>query len=60
VTIQAMEGAVAPAAGDDSLATAGIEDLDITFVEAGDSVVRLIRMTNDNCGTTCESACTSC
>ena len=35
-------------------------DLDITFIEAGDSVQHIIKMTGDNCGTTCESACTSC
>lgn len=35
-------------------------DLDITFIEAGDSVEHIIKMTGDNCGTTCESACTSC
>ena len=35
-------------------------DLDITFIEAGDSVTHIIKMTADNCGTTCESACTSC
>jgi FxLD family lantipeptide len=36
-------------------------DLDVTFVEAGDSVDRLIYMTNDGCGSTCQSACaTTC
>ncbi|BCY07295.1 FxLD family lanthipeptide [Actinoplanes sp. L3-i22] len=35
-------------------------DLDITFVEAGDSVQHIIKMTGDNCGTTCQSACTTC
>ncbi|MEU4594490.1 MULTISPECIES: FxLD family lanthipeptide [Micromonospora] len=35
-------------------------DLDITFIEAGGTVEHIIKMTQDNCGTTCESACTSC
>jgi FxLD family lantipeptide len=35
-------------------------DLDITFIEAGDSVQHIIKMTGDNCGTTCQSACTTC
>lgn len=44
--------------GQTDLAT--IDDLDITFIEAGDSVEHLIYMTGDNCGKTCQSACTSC
>jgi FxLD family lantipeptide len=32
-------------------------DLDITIVESGPEADRLIRMTDDGCGTTCESAC---
>lgn len=35
-------------------------DLDIEFIEAGGTVEHIITMTEDNCGTTCESACTSC
>ncbi|WP_229783219.1 FxLD family lanthipeptide [Pilimelia anulata] len=35
-------------------------DLDVSFIEAGDSVKHLIYMTNDNCGQTCASACVSC
>ncbi|MDM4723299.1 FxLD family lanthipeptide [Micromonospora sp. WMMA1363] len=34
-------------------------DLDVTFVEAGDSVDNLIYMTNDGCGSTCQSACST-
>jgi FxLD family lantipeptide len=34
-------------------------DLDITFVEAGSTVDKLIYMTNDGCGSTCESACST-
>jgi FxLD family lantipeptide len=35
-------------------------DLDIEFIEAGGTIEHIIKMTEDNCGTTCESACTSC
>jgi FxLD family lantipeptide len=35
-------------------------DLDINFVEAGGVVADLLRLTDDGCGTTCESACNSC
>lgn len=35
-------------------------DLDITIVEAGDVVDDLLRLTDDGCGSSCESACTSC
>ncbi|QSB12854.1 FxLD family lanthipeptide [Natronosporangium hydrolyticum] len=40
---------------------AGADDweLDIKFIEAGDAVKHLIYMTNDQCGTTCQSACTN-
>ncbi|MGH8898293.1 MAG: FxLD family lanthipeptide [Egibacteraceae bacterium] len=32
-------------------------DLDITIVESGQLVHELLRMTDDGCGTTCQSAC---
>lgn len=35
-------------------------DLDIRFVESGPIVEELMRPTDDGCGRTCESACTSC
>lgn len=35
-------------------------DLDIEFIEAGGTVEHIIKMTEDNCGSTCASACTSC
>ncbi|TDC37662.1 FxLD family lantipeptide [Micromonospora sp. 15K316] len=35
-------------------------DLDIEFIEAGGTVEHIIKMTEDNCGGTCASACTSC
>jgi len=34
-------------------------ELDVTFVEAGDTVDKLIYMTNDGCGSTCQSACST-
>ena len=39
-----------------------IEDLftlDITFIEHGPNANMVIAMTDDNCGTTCPSACTT-
>jgi FxLD family lantipeptide len=35
-------------------------DLDVSIVESGPVIADLLRLTDDNCGTTCESACTSC
>lgn len=35
-------------------------DLDVSIVESGPVVAELMRLTDDNCGTTCESACNSC
>ena len=35
-------------------------DLDIRVVESGPIAEDLYQLTNDNCGTTCETACTSC
>lgn len=35
-------------------------DLDIEFIEAGGTVEHIIKMTQDGCGSTCASACTSC
>ncbi len=32
-------------------------DLDVTIIEAGPEADRLIRMTDDNCTSTCYSAC---
>jgi FxLD family lantipeptide len=40
--------------------TADDFDLDIDFLEAGGTVEHIIKMTEDNCGSTCASACTSC
>jgi FxLD family lantipeptide len=34
-------------------------DLDVSIVESGPSADRLIRMTDDGCGQTCESACSA-
>ncbi|CRK57670.1 hypothetical protein [Alloactinosynnema sp. L-07] len=42
-------------------ATADLDwDLDITIVESGGVVDDLLRLTDDGCGATCESACNSC
>lgn len=35
-------------------------DLDIRIFESGIGLDEVIRMTDDGCGATCESACTSC
>lgn len=35
-------------------------DLDVSIVESAPVVADLMRNTDDNCGSTCESACTSC
>lgn len=35
-------------------------DLDVSIVESGPVIDELMRITDDGCGTTCESACTSC
>ncbi|KPM50648.1 hypothetical protein CcI49_35910 [Frankia sp. CcI49] len=34
-------------------------DLDVSIVESGPAADRLIRMTDDGCGTTCQSACST-
>ncbi|MEV6823243.1 FxLD family lanthipeptide [Nocardiopsis dassonvillei] len=35
-------------------------DLDVEVVESGPRLDALLNLTGDNCGHTCESACTSC
>lgn len=35
-------------------------DLDIEIVESGPAADKLFRATDDGCGATCQSACTSC
>ena len=35
-------------------------DLDVSIVETGPVIADLTRNTDDNCGQTCQSACTSC
>ncbi|WP_289008091.1 FxLD family lanthipeptide [uncultured Thermomonospora sp.] len=41
--------------------TEGFEDwdLDISIVESGPAADKLIRMTDDGCGATCQSACST-
>jgi FxLD family lantipeptide len=53
VTIQSEQTAVAP-----GTPVADSEfDLDVSIVESGPVVAELMRLTDDNCGTTCETAC---
>ena len=35
-------------------------DLDIRIFESGAGLDEIIRMTDDGCGSTCQSACNSC
>jgi len=35
-------------------------DLDVSIVESAPVVAELMRITSDNCGQTCETACNSC
>lgn len=35
-------------------------DLDVSIVESAPAVTDLMRATDNGCGTTCQSACTSC
>ena len=49
-----MTGASAAPAADSEF------DLDVSIVESGPVIAELMRLTDDNCGNTCESACTSC
>lgn len=35
-------------------------DLDVSIVESGPVIDELMRLTDDGCGQTCESACNSC
>ncbi|MFY1700167.1 FxLD family lanthipeptide [Micromonospora sp. WMMA1923] len=48
----------------DQLAPPGLDDddldLDVTIVASAAVVPGLMRSTDDNCGSTCASACTSC
>lgn len=35
-------------------------DLDISFIESDAGLSEFLRLTDDGCGSTCESACNSC
>ncbi|WP_414942708.1 FxLD family lanthipeptide [Amycolatopsis sp. cmx-11-51] len=35
-------------------------DLDLSIAESGPVVEEMMRLTDDGCGSTCESACNSC
>ena len=53
MTIQSDQTAVAPGtpAADSEF------DLDVSIVESGPIIDELMRLTDDNCGSTCETAC---
>lgn len=59
MTVQ-MERPVAQPVTEQGLSGQDDFDLDITIVEGGPAADQLIRLTNDGCGSTCASACTSC
>jgi FxLD family lantipeptide len=45
----------------DEAAEVGFEEfaLDVRFVESGPVIADLMRQTDDNCGSTCQSACSN-
>lgn len=57
-TAPAVPSAARPDEGE-QVPAADLFELDVTIVEAGPEADRLIRMTDDGCGQTCESACGS-
>lgn len=57
ITLSATPNATATGTGDDLDSSF---DLDVSIVESGPVVPELLRSTSDNCGQTCQSACTSC
>lgn len=34
-------------------------DLDVAFIESGEEIDKLIHMTDDGCGSSCQSACSN-
>ncbi|MFI7707496.1 FxLD family lanthipeptide [Nonomuraea sp. NPDC049480] len=59
MTVQLAEApaSIPPATPAPALDTEQDWTLDITLVESGPEADRLIRMTDDGCGKTCQSAC---
>ncbi|MFI1191624.1 FxLD family lanthipeptide [Streptomyces californicus] len=51
--------ATVPAAAEGQEGTVEGWDLDVSIVESGPEADRLIQMTDDGCGQTCESACST-
>jgi len=51
---------IAPAAAGETHTDEDLFDLDISVIESGPVIPELLRSTSDNCGSTCQSACTSC
>ncbi|WP_181801456.1 FxLD family lanthipeptide [Streptomyces shenzhenensis] len=58
MTVQ-MERPVAPPVTEEAAPGLDPFDLDITIVEGSPNADHLIRLTDDGCGQTCESACNS-
>lgn len=52
--------AASTAAASDAAGPDAEFDLDIRIFESGVGLDEIIRMTDDGCGSTCQSACTSC
>lgn len=50
---------VAPSATDHAEEGFAGWDLDVSIIESGPEADRLIQMTDDGCGATCESACST-
>ncbi|MFI1825403.1 FxLD family lanthipeptide [Streptomyces sp. NPDC020412] len=61
MSVQQIEDAAEPSRPQDAGEKKSFEDwdLDISIVESGPEADRLIRMTDDGCGVTCESACST-
>ncbi|WP_030017921.1 FxLD family lanthipeptide [Streptomyces monomycini] len=60
MSVQSEEAvAMSPAAAEGQEQTAEDWDLDVSIVESGPEADRLIQMTDDGCGETCESACST-
>ncbi|WP_240796446.1 FxLD family lanthipeptide [Streptomyces sp. RFCAC02] len=51
--------ATVPAAEEGQEGTGDGWDLDVSIIESGPEADRLIQMTDDGCGQTCESACST-
>lgn len=59
MTVQ-LEHVAPPPVTDETAPELDPFELDITIVEGGPNADHLIRLTDDGCGESCQSACTSC